>query len=363
MAKINLHYNPTLIAVDEAIERKQDTEKRRNYLGMSSIGNSCSRSLWYYFRWVKKPTFDAATLKRFDDGHKGEDIQADRLRMVSDIELHTHKKNGEQFGFSLLGGHFRGHMDGAIKNIYEAPKAWHVWEHKQVSEKKQKELQKLIETKGEKQALEQWNKTYYAQAVMYMGESGMSRHYTTVASAGGRHTISCRTEENEVEHKRLKAKAKMIIGSERPLEKISQSPSWYECKWCEFSDVCHSNSAPDVNCRTCAHSTPITDGDDAQWQCAYYDNQTIDETTMSKGCERHIYNPYMLENIGKVVDASAKKNIISYENIKTGVLFCNGNDVSAYKSKEILACKDKELLGNPTIQDFKEVFNGAEIEE
>lgn len=361
MAKLNLHAQPTLDAVDRAIEQKENSKPRRGYLGMSSIGHSCMRHLWYYFHWVKNPNFDAAALKRFDDGHRGEDVQAERLRLIPTVTLHTHNEDGGQFGFSLFGGHFKGHMDGAIQGLFEAPKTWHVWEHKQVAEKKQRELQKLIDDLGEKAALEKWNKIYYAQAVMYMSESGMKRHYTTVSSAGGRHSISCRTEENPSEHMRLKGKAKMILLSDRPLEKISQSPTWYECKWCDFSDVCHGDTAPDINCRTCAHSTPILDGEDGEWQCAYYQNQRIDDVTMHTGCDKHLFNPYLIENIGQVVDASATNNVISYTNKKTDVLFCNGQDPAAYRSHEILACEDKRALGNPQIQEFKEVFGGAEV--
>ena len=89
MAAIPAPADPTLVAVDAAIELRGNAEQHRPYLGMSAIGRACSRALWYGFRWCSPNTFDAATLKRFEDGHRGEDIQADRLRLVEGIELLT----------------------------------------------------------------------------------------------------------------------------------------------------------------------------------------------------------------------------------------------------------------------------------
>ena len=93
---------PTLDAVDREIEARQD-RSRRGYLGMSSIGKSCERALWLSFRWAFSTNFKAQTLKLFDDGHRGEDIQAERLRLVPTIELLTHDEDGQQFGFSDFG--------------------------------------------------------------------------------------------------------------------------------------------------------------------------------------------------------------------------------------------------------------------
>lgn len=44
--------DPTLDAMDAAQETAQTKEKRRPYLGMSSLGNECSRQLFYGFRWA-----------------------------------------------------------------------------------------------------------------------------------------------------------------------------------------------------------------------------------------------------------------------------------------------------------------------
>ena len=122
MASPTLPHDPTLAAADAALARVENSKPRRGYLGMSGIGRSCKRRLWYDYRWITRVQFDALTLKRFLDGHSGEDLQAQRLRMVEGITLLTvDPESGRQFGYADLDSHFRGHMDGAILGLLQAP--------------------------------------------------------------------------------------------------------------------------------------------------------------------------------------------------------------------------------------------------
>ena len=126
MAKIPEQKDPTLMAMMKAIENVQD-KTMRNYLGASSIGRECARELWYGYNGNTPNHFDAYSLMNFEDGHRTEDLTAERLRLVDGIELWTHDKNGKQFGFSDFDGQFRGHYDGIIKGLLQAPKKLHVW--------------------------------------------------------------------------------------------------------------------------------------------------------------------------------------------------------------------------------------------
>lgn len=188
---------------------------------------------------------------------------AARLRMVDGIQLSTVGEDGQQFGFSDFGGHFRGHMDGAILGLREAPKTWHVWEHKAVNETKFKKLCKLSDA-DEKTALQQWDAVYYAQAVLYMYYSGMTRHYLTCSTPGTREVTSVRTDPDNALAKRLIAKAERIIFSDRMPEPVSGDPSFYLCKFCGTKEFCHPASyglqAPELNARTSALATPERDG-------------------------------------------------------------------------------------------------------
>lgn len=49
----------------------------------------------------------------FEAGHRGEDVVAGWLRLAG-FDLRTERSDGRQFGFSALGGRFKGHIDGCL---------------------------------------------------------------------------------------------------------------------------------------------------------------------------------------------------------------------------------------------------------
>ena len=112
--------DPTLLALDEMLIRESRNEKARDYLGASSIGEACSRKLWYRLYSGIKEEFDADTLRRFLDGHRTEELIISWLCKLPFIELHTHKPDGNQYGF--VRGKYRGNYDGVILGILQAPK-------------------------------------------------------------------------------------------------------------------------------------------------------------------------------------------------------------------------------------------------
>ena len=225
------------------MERRALDEPRRSYLGASQIGEECERKLWYSIQpGLPREAWNALTLRRFEDGHRVEDVMAARLRLVPGIELHTHDDNGEQFGFRDLDGKFRGHADGFIRGLLQAPETPAVWEHKAVNDKKFAELGKLKDKHGEKEALAKWDHVYYAQAVVYMHYFDMTRHYLTVTTPGARDHQSCRTNANPVMAEALREKAKRIINAKSPPARISERAEFYKCKWCSYKEVCHATS-------------------------------------------------------------------------------------------------------------------------
>lgn len=325
--------DPTLAAIDGQIVARQKNEPKRGYLGMSFIGEECERRQWYSFRFTNEQNFDAETLRRFEDGHRGEELMAARLRMVPGLKLHTHNpQDGKQFGFQALGGHFRGNIDGAVLGILQAPKTWHVWEHK-VSEKAS-QLAGLKAKLGEKMALAQWNPTYYAQAICYMHYSGMDRHYLTCDTPGGRATVSVRTDANKEVAARLEAKAERIIFAAEPLPKLSDDPAHYKCKQCPSAGVCHRKEMPQVSCRTCLHATPERDGD-GRWSCAKHGHD-LTLTNQLTACPDHLFIPALV-TWGAVDDASEDEGWVSYRT-PDGFVFRNGpRGVGSYSSTELAA--------------------------
>lgn len=238
MVSIPQKGDPTLDAMKKAIEAAQSRHKR-NYLGASLVGNPCARQIWYEYNGHEKEPFSAETLMNFEDGHRTEDLTAARLRMVPGIELWTHDENGQQYGFSIFEGKFKGHCDGIIRGLVQAPKAVHIWECKASAAKKYGEFQNAKAKWGEKLALKNWNENYFIQAQLYMHFLKIDRHYMTVALAGGRDYESCRTEyEPEKAEWAIDRAAKIINAKEAP-PKINEKKDFYLCRWCSFRDTCH----------------------------------------------------------------------------------------------------------------------------
>lgn len=311
----DLGQDPTLQAVDAALVARGNAEAPRPYLGMSEIGRPCERALWYGFRWCTAPAWDAATLKRFEDGHRGEDIQVERLRLVPGIELVTRDPaTGDQIACQDIGGHFRGHLDGVIRGLIQAPLTWHVFEHKQVADKKQAALLKTIQEHGEAKALAIWDPAYFCQGVVYMDYLDLPCHYLTCASAGGRHTISVRTNAAPIAARALIAKAKRIITASEPPARLSDRPDFYQCQWCQHQAMCHPSAVPvlpQVSCRTCAHATPELDGD-GRLSCARYGIDLSTEIQRRGAeCPQHVFIPALLP--WPAVDADEQAGSIRYQ--------------------------------------------------
>jgi len=307
--------DPTLQAIDRILEMRSRNVPPRPYLGMSSVGNPCDRALWYSFRWISPPNFDAKSLKRFEDGHHGEDVMAARLRMVDGITLLTiDPESGQQYEFIDHKGHFRGHFDGAIIGLIQAPNTWHVWEHKQVNEKKLTDLIVARAKVGEKNALAEWDESYYSQAILYMDYAELPRHYLTVSSPGGRDTVSCRTSANPMAAKFLRERAERIIFADHAPQRISENPSFYRCRWCEHQRICHRtdpSAAAPRTCRTCLHSTPVEGG---MWHCARWD-QILDRRQQEAGCDRHLYLPTLVPGF----QSDAGEDWVEYELYDGGI--------------------------------------------
>ena len=314
--------DPTLDAAAVAFRDRAACEPDRPYLGMSGIGHPCLRKHWYDFRWCSVQDWDAATLFRFDDGHRSEDIQADRLRLVAGVELKTvDPATGQQIGFADHAGHFRGHADGIITGLLQAPATPHIWEHKCVNEAKFQKLETAKTKLGEKQALAAWDSTYHVQAQLYMHYSGLKRHYLTCATPGTRDVTSCRTNYDPDVAATYITRAAQVIQAATPPGRVSDAPDYWLCRWCHHSGLCHGERVARVSCRTCIHSTPA---ENAMWKCDRLEvslsvdvqrKSGLDETA----CPHHLFIPDLVP-FAEQVDAGEDWVEYDYQ----GSRFANG---------------------------------------
>tara|TARA_R110001599_G_scaffold277037_3_gene478380 strand:- start:278 stop:1120 length:843 start_codon:yes stop_codon:yes gene_type:complete len=274
MAKLPILESPTLLTIDRKIEEGQD-DWRRAHLGASLIGHSCDRFLWYSFRWFSEPEFQGRILRLFRRGH-GEEINIVADLRLAGVEVSEGPKDGEQWRFESLGGHFGGSMDAAVLGLLEAPKTWHVAEFKTHNKKS---FDALVKDKVEKSKPQ-----HYAQMQSYMHKSGMSRAvYIAVCKDDDRYYLE-RIHYDKYFSGELEEKANRVIFSKQPLQRISERPDYFMCKWCQHYDACHRDMAPQqINCRTCTKSSPKEDG---SWFCGFKDSVLTldDQKTLAQDC-------------------------------------------------------------------------------
>jgi hypothetical protein len=119
-------------AIDAWLTARNRSQPPRTYVSSSGLGRSCLRQIQYdYLAVAKDPgrEFEPRTLRIFEAGHRGEDVVAAWLRAAG-FDLRTERRDGRQFGFSALGGRFKGHIDGCIVGG-PAPMAYPaLWESK-----------------------------------------------------------------------------------------------------------------------------------------------------------------------------------------------------------------------------------------
>lgn len=79
---------------------------------------------------------------------------------------------------------------------------------------------------------------------------------------------------------RMRDRAMTIAAQRRAPPKMTEDPSWFECKFCPFRGVCHYGEGPDPSCRSCAYAEPLPGG---RWRCNHH-AQDIPREYLDKRC-------------------------------------------------------------------------------
>jgi hypothetical protein len=278
---------PTRDAIYAAYESDRE-DGFRPHLGASQIGKSCERALWYDLRGATPAGFPGRILRLFETGQLEEARLVRNLRRIGATVLEVDPETGRQWRVEAHGGHFGGSLDGVALGLPEAPKTWHVVEFKTHSAKSFRELV----AKGVAEAKPQ----HWAQMQVYMHLTGLTRamYVAVCKDTDDLHVERVRADTEAAE--RLMAKAARVIDAARPPTRISEDPSWFECRFCDHHAVCHGGGAAAHTCRSCLHSTPVEGG----WHCARWD-QPLDGDTQRYACARHLFIPDLVP--GEVADA------------------------------------------------------------
>jgi len=341
-------------SIFSALEREQD-KSPRPHLGCSILGRSCQRQVWYIWRWAKAPDFKGRILRLFRRGHEEEPWVVKDLRAAGMTVHESDPKTGRQFTVSDLGGHLGGSIDGAVTNVPDFGKTWMVLEIKTSGAKP---FAKLV-----KQGVKKAKPEHWAQMLLYMRGTGMRKAlYLAVCKDNDAiHTEVLDYVAEEAEG--LISQAKGILQADAPPPKISEHSGWWECKFCDHWSHCHGEEAPDVNCRTCLHSTPVEDPDrPMRWTCSKHEKD-LTQAEQLAGCPDHRYIPHTLP-FAAPIDSDPKGEWVEYKSDQ-GVYFSNGyaDNQRGYSSEEIRSLGSKVLIDDPILEGIRKHFGPITIKQ
>lgn len=303
---------PTVDAIYKYYEMN-NTDSFRDHLGASLIGEECERKLWYTFRWATKPKFDGRILRLFQTGFREEARIIDDLRAIGITIYDRDPETGKQIQYGMFGNHFGGSVDAIGQGFPEAPVAWHVVEIKTSNAR----AFKVMQTKGVAVA----KPLHYAQIQLYMSWSNLDRAMYLVVCKDTDEIYSERIHYDKDIAERLRVKAHNVIFSPEPLERIGTETD-FRCKFCDHKPICHNKQFPEVNCRTCAFSDAMSNGD---WNCCRY-NHKIEPLTQRNGCPSHAFIPALVPL--QQIDADVDLWTITYEgNVVNGQGFISSKDM------------------------------------
>jgi len=344
----------TIDLIYKHYESKQVDNGWREHLGASGIGKPCSRQLWYEFHWCTVKSFEGRLLRLFQRGFNEEAVFMNELNAIGVTAYDVDPETKEQFRFSKFGGHVGGSCDGAAIGFIEAPKTWHILEFKTASDKYHKQLCK----KGVKEAKPE----HYAQMQLYMGWSGQNRAFYLSVNKNDDSLYQERVKFDKDEYESLMVKAKRIVESDYPLDKIREDASYYVCNFCDQKEICHYDKVPAVNCRTCAHSTPRLD---KGWHCRAH-NKMLCKSEQIKGCGYHLFNPHLIPYAEMIdSDNNDKPGWIEYTKKDGGDIFRNvtpeNKGPNCYTSNE-LHHADKDDVNDAGVEEIRKEFGATLIE-
>lgn len=287
----------TISAIDEAIEYDQgatfrmwlgrvlphisdayreDEDGFRSHMGASMLGRDCARSIWYSFYWYTESQFSGRMLRLFNRGHLEEGRFIAALLTIGALVI-QHDESGNQFRIQSSGGHVGGSGDGIgarIPDLY--PNVWALYEFKTGNEKN---YSKLIED-GVREV--KWE--HYVQMNIYMYKMGLPVALYMSVNKNDDNIHAELIQQDAAIAEQYLARGHKLVFMRTPPKRISESSSFWKCKFCDHMKVCHLRAKPAVNCRTCKFSEPLHDG---TWACNSW-QQRISKETQLKGCERYV---------------------------------------------------------------------------
>lgn len=216
-------------------------EKRRTYVGASSIGSPCERKIQYEFTgddYDPGWRFSARTLRIFQRGHVMESMAAVWLADAG-FRLTQTGRNGQPLGFKVADGSFAGHVDRVITGGPASLSYPLIWEHKALGAKSWKAL--------ESRGLARAKPEYADQVAVYQAYMDLTNPALFMATNAD--SMEIYFELVPFDRARAQAASDRAVGiimdsragALRP--RCTDDPTFYACADCPFRRRCWGKTA------------------------------------------------------------------------------------------------------------------------
>lgn len=313
--------HPVVQLIDAAYE--EDARKEapfRSHLGGSMIGEKCERKLVYSFRWAKLPSHGGRILRLFGRGHREEELFVKYLRRIGanvrefSERLMYHPESSSYFtqgwdddsnpdGMAIdvsedpahvkaaaaqgverkqwrildVDGHFGGSLDGMLDNLPGMPDL----DEEMLCEFKTHNTKSFVNLKNE--GVKNAKPVHWFQMQVYMFKKKLKRALYLAVNKNDEELYAEIVEADYEVGAGLILKAERVIRAKKLPDRIGPHASWMDCKFCEFSSICHGGAPMHKSCRSCVNATPVADG---QWQCGLW-NAIIPVDAIPFGCDSY----------------------------------------------------------------------------
>ena len=247
----------------------------RTHLGASVIGGECARAIWYGFRWFTMPKFGGRILRLFNRGHL-EEARFIAILLSIGVQIYQQDEKGNQFRISAVGGHFGGSGDGVAIGLPDLPEGQScVTEYKTHNDKS---FQKL-----KKEGVRGAKFEHFVQMQIYMRKMGIPVAIYMAVNKNDDEIWAELVYLDGAIADQFVDRGRTIIMMQKAPKKLSESPGWFACSWCDHKPVCHQGKAPEVTCRSCTMVSALEDG---TWFCRLK-NETRDKAGQLAACTEY----------------------------------------------------------------------------
>lgn len=262
--------------LDHVTTSKEHFPSRR--LGPSKLGHECPAYVWHYWHWTAKISVKGARFRVIESAVDDERRLLDWLK-IAGWNIKHRDERGEQLKVRKHNGHVVAKVDGiGAHTAYFGGKD--VIIEAKAKSKTRFNLMRNPKSFREKEPQE------YAQAVYYADAFGLdyTLHINYCRDDGQIYPVTVESDPKYVAQ--LNELAESAMNSTVPLAKLSNNPTYFKCKNCEFVQPCHFSAAPPKSCRSCQHCKPAYDVP-GEMYCSYW-RRVIPEDFLTKGCDNYL---------------------------------------------------------------------------